>query len=96
MRRCLALCPEVLSDRPDLSLDQGWAVSNRVGPVRVEQEGTNIVHRTKAAREIATSPLHGPLLYESCCIHLRKRVRSPPRALGLNRVYSLAVAQTPP
>jgi hypothetical protein len=58
-----------------LGQDRGL-LSNLVKPVCAEQEGTNVVRRTRVALEIATSSLHAPMLYECGCIHPRKRVRS--------------------
>jgi len=44
--------------------------------VPVEQEGTNVVRRTRVVLEFATSSLHAPLPYKSCRIHRNKRVLS--------------------
>ena len=49
---------------------------NLVIPVFAEQEGTNVVRRSRTALEIATSSLHAPLPYECCRIHVPKRVLS--------------------
>ena len=62
-------------DRVGVILGQDWRGS-WVVPVRVEQEGTNVVRRTRVVLELATSSLHAPLPYESCRIHRNKRVLS--------------------
>lgn len=55
----------------DQDRERSWVV-----PVCGEQEGTNVVRRTRVALELVTSSLHAPLPYESCCIHPRKRLHS--------------------
>jgi hypothetical protein len=56
--------------------NRGASSFNLVIPVFAEQEGSNVVRRTRAALKITTSSLHAPLPYECCRIHSRKRVVS--------------------